>query len=632
MRLGKSLAKPGWLGPFDQMTLMKGPGYPFFLAVSHWTGLPVTVTTAFLQIVASACAGWAVLRLTGMRVAAVAVCIFLIFNPVIYTIEFDRVVRDQIYWVQTVIVFSLFSIMLLSPPNSNRARLAIGGVAGFVLGWAWLTREEGVWFIPGLSVLLLGFLVLHLGRRKDKKKLLNDNGNLRNTATALMVACLTFVAFNVAVMTANLVAYGSFIAVDFKEKNFQAALNALQSVEVGERIPHVPVSLAAREKIAEVSPTFRPIEKLLSPGGALSTWQDHGCAVYPETCGEIAGGWFMWGVRDAVDAVGGYESPAKASETFRAIADEVESACRDGRLTCEPRLVGLMPAMTSDQWKIDFPRSVLTVLGRTVFTEAQSQGKTPLPYPEQNPTSSFYLFWALVNYPVSTEPPEKLGATVVEGWFYDSQPSEWPTLTVRSEKGNSVQTSVQRLSSLDLVSHFGESAKENRFTIAFKCPDICTVSADRDNLPSISLSVRDMKARHIKEGTATLTFDVIFIPVRGQVSPHDKRSLLAGSIRSEVLEVQKILTPFLILAGALAMLGASGLALWRRMLPISLVAAMAAWIFVATRVLLLALIDVSAFPGIGYIYVAPGTCMAIIAAILSIASCFILRHRPGLDR
>src|ERR1700681_4912126 len=39
VKLGRYLAEGKWLGPFDQSTLMKGPGYPLFLALANWLGI-----------------------------------------------------------------------------------------------------------------------------------------------------------------------------------------------------------------------------------------------------------------------------------------------------------------------------------------------------------------------------------------------------------------------------------------------------------------------------------------------------------------------------------------------------------------------------------------------------------------
>jgi hypothetical protein len=48
MTIGRHLSQGQWLGPFNQYTLMKGPGYPAFLAVANWFGLPLTLAHVLL--------------------------------------------------------------------------------------------------------------------------------------------------------------------------------------------------------------------------------------------------------------------------------------------------------------------------------------------------------------------------------------------------------------------------------------------------------------------------------------------------------------------------------------------------------------------------------------------------------
>ncbi len=52
IKLGMYLAEGQWLGPFSQFTLMKGPGYPAFLAVAHWLGISVTLAHALFHCLA----------------------------------------------------------------------------------------------------------------------------------------------------------------------------------------------------------------------------------------------------------------------------------------------------------------------------------------------------------------------------------------------------------------------------------------------------------------------------------------------------------------------------------------------------------------------------------------------------
>ena len=52
LALGRSIAEGRWLGSFNQFTLMKGPGYPAFLALNHWIGTPATLSHALLHVAA----------------------------------------------------------------------------------------------------------------------------------------------------------------------------------------------------------------------------------------------------------------------------------------------------------------------------------------------------------------------------------------------------------------------------------------------------------------------------------------------------------------------------------------------------------------------------------------------------
>jgi putative ABC transport system substrate-binding protein len=82
MRLAANISSGRWLGPYDHFTLMKGPGYPLFLALSAASGLPVTAMHAFLAIAAILGAAWAIGRVSGSRVLAISAFLLLIFLPV----------------------------------------------------------------------------------------------------------------------------------------------------------------------------------------------------------------------------------------------------------------------------------------------------------------------------------------------------------------------------------------------------------------------------------------------------------------------------------------------------------------------------------------------------------------------
>ena len=64
MRMASHIASGQWLGAYDQYTLMKGPGYPLFVALATLFGGPVSIGHALFHLLAILIAAVAVLRLT----------------------------------------------------------------------------------------------------------------------------------------------------------------------------------------------------------------------------------------------------------------------------------------------------------------------------------------------------------------------------------------------------------------------------------------------------------------------------------------------------------------------------------------------------------------------------------------
>ncbi len=151
VRIAQSLAGGRWLGHFDELTLAKGPGYPVFLAANYWSGLPITLTQAIFHIVAAAAMAFIAFRSSGSRAWAMLLMALLLFHPKV--LELGRIMRDGVYMSQSVLLLALYAYVIFYAENAERRRLALA--TGLLLGWFWLTREEGIWMLPSLLVLLV---------------------------------------------------------------------------------------------------------------------------------------------------------------------------------------------------------------------------------------------------------------------------------------------------------------------------------------------------------------------------------------------------------------------------------------------------------------------------------------------
>ena len=382
------LSRGHWLGPFSQFTLMKGPGYSVFLALSAWSGLPSSVSEAGLNCLAIGMLAWVLWRLSGSAPTAVAIFLVTLWNPGLVSL---RILRQAIYSAQTLLFLATFSLALFASHRRGRV-IFWSALSGVLLGWFWLTREEGPWILPGIAILICGAAVRSWIQSRT----------IRLAAIATVSMVLAFGMVLIAFRSANLFAYGSFVGVDTQESNFIGAVDALQSVEVGELIPYVPVTAEARAKIYEVSPTFASLRDYLDPPEG-SPFEVPGCRSYRWTCHEIAGGWFIWALRDAAASAGYYRTPARAAAFFHAVRSEVNFACAHQRLVCHSWPIPFMPRITRAQaWSI--PTSFHKVLSNLLFQrpplllQGVSSG-TPEPLNE---------YWRFLNRPIHMPVAENL--------------------------------------------------------------------------------------------------------------------------------------------------------------------------------------------------------------------------------
>lgn len=338
----ESIAQGHWLGAYDQMTLAKGSGYPLFLAVVHYSGLSVITAQALLYCGACLLLGAGVQRMTHRPWLAVVLVLAIQWHPT--ALVWTRLLRDYLGAAQLLAGVGC-ALLFLCAPDARRRGWRWAVLAGLLIGWAWTTREDLVWSVPGLALLLLVRAGPAWREAVERRRL----------AIGLGLFALSFAGWISLVAGVNLAKYGSFATVETRGWDYADALWALQRVRVGEATPYVPVPARVREAVYAVSPAFAQLRPQLETGDA-SHWKGVGCPRLPESCGDFAGGWFMWALRDAVAANGGHASAPKAGAFYRQIADEIGQACASGRLTCVDRIRGLLPPTTSTQWLTLPPR------------------------------------------------------------------------------------------------------------------------------------------------------------------------------------------------------------------------------------------------------------------------------------
>lgn len=588
----RAMASGGWMGGYDQFTLMKGSGYPLFLAVNRASGLSLMTSQALLYSVACLLLGAAIYRISARPWLSLLLVLAMQWHPM--ALSWVRVVRDNIAAGQALLALACLLHLLFVPQSAKRPWLW-AALSGWVLAWMWTTREDGIWILPGVAIL---FLARGLQVWRDRE------ARWRLAIGGLLVA-LVFAGWLALVATANGIKYGEFATVDVKESAYKDAISALQRVRVGEPVPYVPVPWKVREAVYAVSPAFARLRPGLED--TLQGWTEPGCSIYPQTCGDYAGGWFMWALRDAVAAVGGYASAPEADAFYRQLADEVDRACDDGRLNCVCNVVGLMPQVTNAQWKT-LPARLRSAAAMLVWQDArEGRRSSHVSHPAAGE------MWIFIGKPRVPDGPGTLGDWVI-GWFHDPQ-GGW----IRGRCASHADAiDIARLPSPDIVAHFNDpEASDSRFQFRFPTAEGCAIEFTSGRGVVQMFDVTET-TRHFTFGSGQLYLDSVRAGTG--IPPEAKAPAWSETIKHAIGKGYAAVLPWLAGAGLLAFAWVSGRVVLRCRFSILYALAAAAWCMVVSRAVLLALVDMSAFPAVNVQYMQAAFPLLVLAAIVSLAS------------
>lgn len=368
IRLAASLEEGAWLGSFDQLTLAKGMFYPFFVWLSHVTGLPLKLAEQALYLLAALATAFASARLTNLRGLLLPIFLILAFSPLFWMVEQARVIRETIYVSLGLGLFSLYALHL----REEAANKYLGIAVGLLGGCYWLTREEGIWLLPALAVLSLPWLYRFFQRPREA-----GPTPIKRTFAAFVPIAAGFLLVVGTVNAINYEVYGVFRNNDFRSGTFAKAYGALSRIEHDRWQRYVVFPRDARLRAYSVSPAARELESYFEgePGrNWASVSRDYpppwGCTHQPTACNEeILSGWFIWALRDAVENNGHYRSARAADNYYKRLSREINTACDTGLLLCHTERASLLPVWRDRYLNdtLDASKAVLRTL--LVFTQ-----------------------------------------------------------------------------------------------------------------------------------------------------------------------------------------------------------------------------------------------------------------------
>ena len=336
---GMTIYKGDWLGSYNHFTLIKGPFYPMFLALNRFIGLPLLLSELLLYISACFLVVTVIRKIVKSNIFSIFLFSLLLFNPIIYTTTLTKVLREGIY--PAMAILSLFSIASLYFSFLEKEKLSIRWIilSGLVLSGFWLTKEDGIWLFPAI-IFLAGFFIFKLIKGK------------RLTKNAILTLIVPFI---ILLSTVNLICiinqwnYGIYEVVEFNNTEFKDAYGSLTRIKPDTQKLYIPVNKTTREKLYAVVPAFNELKEGEPIFNVWSTYNPY-CEKLPHACNEIAGGWFMWSLRDVVAYKGYYENSQKAKEYYKRLSTEINEACDSEKLDCYPMRSSFLPRLYKEDY------------------------------------------------------------------------------------------------------------------------------------------------------------------------------------------------------------------------------------------------------------------------------------------
>lgn len=337
VKMALKILRGEWLGEYNELTLLKEPFYSVWLAFNYLTGAPVLLGQGILYVAAGALFIKSIaphVRHQGIRLL---IYTFYLFNPMVYTMNQTRMVREGLFIPLTVLVVSMTLIWFNHRNSRWKSRVCLAIWLGLALMCFWITRMEGVWILP-----IFPFVLTALVWTKSREKGFSRNLLKKKAALALIPIAIVYSGIHF-IAGINYLKYGVYDVVEFKQKEFISAYGALSRVK-NNRERFIVIPSEAREKAYEVSPAFKELQPYLE-GPSGKGWAAEGCRTNSiNPCdGKIRSSHFIFALRSAVKKAGYYRSATKTRDFYARIAEEINTACDNESLDCNSYRSTLAP-------------------------------------------------------------------------------------------------------------------------------------------------------------------------------------------------------------------------------------------------------------------------------------------------
>ena len=316
----KSLVDGNWLGNYGYNTLLKGPVFPLFLALICILKLPYIFSVTLAFIIACLFFIYSIKDIIKNKFALLIVFAFMIFNPIMFSADFQRVYRNSLTPALAIALISFFNIALISRNDNKIFKYVLGvTLASIIFPFFYYIREDSIWLVPFILfyTTIIGVSIICECLKNKKIKIINIV-----KASLLILPLITLIIFEQIIGNINLSYYGGKVV---NQSSFESLNNAIYAINRVKNVDGNTEVTNSREKIKYLY-TISPSLNKISENFEMSL-----DIIAGGKGNEIEDGMFLWGFFAGVSS-SWYSTYEMQDELFKNISSEINTAIENGKI------------------------------------------------------------------------------------------------------------------------------------------------------------------------------------------------------------------------------------------------------------------------------------------------------------
>lgn len=330
-----NLSKLNWLGDYNQLTLIKGPIFPFFLSISIKLGIPFRIWEAFL-ICGSTLYFIYVLKKKSL-ISEKFLCvlfIIIIFDPFQYISIYFRVFRENVYPWFLLLLFTAILEIWGKILSKEKLKIKDSFLLALLIFLFNFTREEGIWIGPYLLISLILFFIFSYRNKK-----------LINLTIAFCLFLFFYFSFANTLKIVNYFAYNYYGTTLFKDKYYVKGFSSLFRIKQESDFFTEAPNKETWNIIFNNSRETRNLRNYIFNGN-YNNWAIMGCEQVQNNffynqgkkealnCnGKMNFGYLIFAFLDALH-FSGYNTPIKKINFMKNLSKDIDNYCLSNPLKC----------------------------------------------------------------------------------------------------------------------------------------------------------------------------------------------------------------------------------------------------------------------------------------------------------